>query len=138
VAGVSHHWFADKTPKSYAAVFNQKLVAHTLSLINELKPTKGWLMENPRGMLRKLAVVEGYKRQTITYCSYGDKRMKPTDIWGDVPGWTPRQPCKNGMPCHEAAPRGSRTGTQGLQNAKVRSMIPHELGLEILNATLTK
>ena len=38
------------------------------------------------------------------------------------------------MPCHVAAPRGSRTGTQGLKNPKERSMIPYQLGEEILNA----
>jgi hypothetical protein len=33
-----------------------------------------------------------------------------------------------------AVPRGSTTGTQGLKNAKLRSMIPYTLGLEILKA----
>ena len=97
-------------------------------------PTKGWLMENPRGMLRKLKVVEGIQRRTITYCQYGDERMKPTDLWGYVPGWIPREPCKNGQPCHIAAPRGSKTGTQGLKGAKDRSRVPYDLGQEILEA----
>ena len=35
--------------------------------------------------------------------------------------------CKNGDPCHEKAPRGSRTGTQGLNGSKERSVIPLEL-----------
>lgn len=60
--------------------------------------------------------------------------MKPTDLWGIVEGWNHREPCKNGMPCHEAAPRGSRTGTQGLKGAKDRSRVPYELGQEILTA----
>ena len=35
--------------------------------------------------------------------------------------------CKNGDPCHESAPRGSRTGTQGLKGSKERSVIPQKL-----------
>ena len=35
--------------------------------------------------------------------------------------------CKNGDPCHVSAPRGSRTGTQGLKGAKERSVIPQKL-----------
>lgn len=135
VASMGHHWGGGKgayQPKTEAAKFNQELVRYTLKLINDLIPTKGWLMENPRGMLRKLPVVQGIQRQTITYCQYGDERMKPTDLWGYVPGWTPRPMCKNGEPCHVAAPRGSKTGTQGLKGAKDRSRVPYELGKEIL------
>lgn len=136
VASIGHHWNTDRTPKTEAASFNQLLVAKTLELIKELKP-KAWLMENPRGMLRTLPVVQGLKRRTVTYCAYGDTRMKPTDLWGEVEGWTHRQPCKAGMPCHEAAPRGSRTGTQGLKGAKDRSRVPYELSNEIRLAVLT-
>lgn len=66
-------------------------------------------------------------RYTVTYCKYGDKRMKPTDIWTNHsnPKFLPM--CKNGDPCHESAPRGSRTGTQGLKGAKERSVIPQKL-----------
>ena len=93
--------------------------------------TGGNLIENPRGVLRKLPPVRGLLRHTVTYCQYGDDRMKPTDLWGSVPGWTPRTMCKNGDPCHVAAPRGSRTGTQGRKGAKERSMVPYELSQEI-------
>jgi hypothetical protein len=75
-------------------------------------------MENPRGMLRKLEVVKDLPRYTVTYCQYGDTRMKPTDLWGVVPKWSPRPTCKNGDTCHVSAPRGSRTGTQGLGSPK--------------------
>ena len=135
VASIGHHWNIDKTPKTEAASFNQLLVAKTLELINELKP-KAWLMENPRGMLRKLPVVQGLTRRTVTYCQYGDTRMKPTDLWGEI-DWTPRAMCKNGDSCHEAAPRGSRTGTQGLKGAKDRSRVPYELSQEIATRLLT-
>ena len=107
VASIGHHW--DNTsgrpvPKTKAAAYNQLLVAKTIELIEQLQPTYGYLIENPRGMLRKLPVVEKLPRQTITYCQYGDSRMKPTDLWGEVKSCTPRKPCKNGDTCHESAP----------------------------------
>lgn len=136
VASVPHHW--DVTgelpiPTSELAVESIELVIHTLKLIKELKPQRGWLMENPRGMLRKLKIVHNIPRRTLTYCQYGEKYMKPTDLWGSVNGWTPRKPCNGGMPCHEASPRGSHNkGVQGLMNAEERSHVPYELGKEIL------
>jgi hypothetical protein len=135
VASMGHHWGGGARayePKTESAKISQELVAHTRKLITELNPSKGWLMENPRGMLRKLPVVAGLPRTTVTYCQYGDGRMKPTDLWGVVPGWTPRDMCKNGMPCHEAAPRGAKTGTQGLKGARERSRVPYALGEELL------
>lgn len=135
VASMGHHWGGGARayePKTESAKRSQELVAHTRKLIAELNPTKGWLMENPRGMLRKLPVVAGLPRTTVTYCQYGDGRMKPTDLWGVVPNWTPRDMCKNGMPCHEAAPRGAKTGTQGLKGARERSRVPYALGEELL------
>jgi hypothetical protein len=137
VASMGHHWgggLRAYEPKTEAAKSSQLLVAHTRDLIKELNPPKGWLIENPRGMLRKLPVVADLPRQTVTYCTYGDSRMKPTDLWGKVINWVPREMCKNGMPCHEAAPRGAKTGTQGLKGARERSRVPYSLGKEILDA----
>jgi hypothetical protein len=139
VASMGHHWgggIRAYEPKTEAARISQDLVAHTVQLIKDLNPTKGWLMENPRGMLRKLPVVANLPRTTVTYCQYGDSRMKPTDLWGVVPNWVPRDMCKNGQPCHEAAPRGAKTGTQGLKGARERSRVPHALGEELLKALL--
>lgn len=134
VASMYRHWNGANNPKSETALMGTKLAMHTIALIKALQPTKGWLMENPRGMMRKMSFVEGLTRRTVTYCQYGDSRMKPTDLWGEVPNWTPREMCKNGMPCHESAPAGSQGGTQGMKNAKVRSMVPYELGKEIMES----
>lgn len=137
VASMGYHWTGGKqayVPKTDFAQYSQELVRHTIALIKELNPTKGWVMENPRGVLRKLPVVAGLPRNTVTYCQYGDTRMKPTDLWNDVPNWKPKAMCKNGSPCHVAAPRGARTGTQGLKGARERSMVPYSLGKEILES----
>jgi hypothetical protein len=130
VAGVSHHFDLEGNPKSETAVMGITLLEKTLSLISELNP-KYWVMENPRGMMRKNKLVQGLKMNTVTYCQYGDTRMKPTDLWNNL-DWTPKPMCKNGDSCHDAAPRGSRTGTQGLKNSKLRSQVPLQLSQEIL------
>lgn len=44
------------------------------------------------------------------------------------------QLCNNGDVCHQPAPRGSKTGTQGLKDAYTKSMIPEELVKEILDS----
>lgn len=137
VASMFKHWekidgFA--YPKSDNAVKGLALVEHALNLIKELDPKLGWLLENPRGMLRIMPLMQDYIRRTVTYCQYGDERMKPTDLWGNVSGWTPRKPCNNGSDCHVASPRGSSTGTQGLVNATERSRVPYDLGKEIMEA----
>ena len=142
VASIRHYWsYVDgkAIPKNEKTLHGIAVVAHTVALIKALNPTIGWLMENPRGMLRKQSVVSELHRRTITYCQYGDFRMKPTDLWGEVPGWIPKPPCKAGMTCHNSARRGSDTGSQGIggggkRGSMIRSMIPYELGLEILNA----
>ena len=108
-----------------------------------LKP-HWWFIENPRGMMRKKIEpllnklgIES-KRHTVTYCQYGDERMKPTDIWTNATWWKPKPPCNNGDPCHVAAPRGSRTGTQGISGARNRSRIPAPIFHEIFSQLKTK
>ena len=130
IAAISHHRKKDEdgnlSPKSDFAKVSDKLLTHTIKLIQELNP-KYWYIENPRGGLRKMNFMKELPRYTITYCQYGDIRMKPTDIWTNHfdPKFNPT--CKNGDTCHVAAPRGSKTGTQGLKNAKERGVIPKEL-----------
>ena len=135
VAAIGHHWTGGKNayiPKTDTARLGIELLRKTIAVIDELQPC-AFFIENPRGLMRKMPEVARFNRDTVTYCQYGDKRMKPTDIWHNT-RWQPRPMCKNGDPCHEAAPRGSRTGTQGLKNNHERSKIPHELCIEVLNA----
>jgi hypothetical protein len=140
VAAIGHHWSGGKgayIPKTDTAKLGIELVKKTIEIIEHFQP-KYWFMENPRGVLRKLEVVKDLPRKSVTYCQYGDERMKPTDIWTNSDVWIPRPMCKNGDPCHVAAPRGSRTGTQGRANAYERSKIPDELCLEILKSCIKK
>ncbi len=136
VASLWKYWEGTKgnsVPKHPAVYEALALVAHTIKLMQDLNPTRGWIMENPRGMLRSQAVVKDLRRWTISYCQYGDTRMKPTDLWGTI-DWTPKPICRPGASCHESSPAGTNAGGTGkLRNAKLRSMIPYELGQEILD-----
>ena len=128
VAAISHHRRKNQQtgnldPISDYAKFCDAVDTHVLQLIRELKP-RFWFIENPRGGLRKMWFMQGLPRYTITYCQYGDTRMKPTDVWTNHPAPKFKPPCKNGNPCHVSAPRGARTGTQGLKGSIERSVIP--------------
>lgn len=134
VASIGHHWGPGRVPKTAGAAKGLAMLDKTLALIEELQP-QYYFIENPRGMMRKMPQMQGHLyRHTVSYCQYGDTRMKPTDIWTDCPWWKPRPMCKNGAPCHVAAPRGSRTGTQGISTYFDRSRVPEELCLEVLEA----
>jgi len=131
VASIGHHWNKDHTPKTEQAKLGVKIVKKTIDIIKEINPMF-YFIENPRGKLRKLDVVKELPIKTVTYCSYGDMRMKPTDIWTNLK-WNPRELCKNGnRECHhQPAPRGSQTGTQGLKGAYEKSKIPPQLFEEL-------
>ena len=127
VAAISRNWEmidGGLYPKSKSAYLGCLLVLRTIEIIKYYNP-KYWFIENPRAALRKQSFMQELPRQTITYCQYGDTRMKPTDIWGIFPKDFPVRCCKAGDKCHEAAPRGSRTGTQGLKGSIERGKIPH-------------
>ena len=137
IAGISHHRKKNDLlntlePISDYAKFCDDVNRHVLSLIHDLKPGL-WFIENPRGGMRKMDFMAGLPRYTVTYCQYGDTRMKPTDIWTNHPDPKFKPMCHNGDPCHESAPRGSRTGTQGLATKRERAEIPPMLCSHIVD-----
>lgn len=140
IAAISHHR-RGITPVSEFAKVSDALLDKTLQILAWF-PRAKFFIENPVGMMRKMPQMQGFDRVTVNYCRYGDIRMKPTDIWTNhrktlfQPGWEPRPPCHNGnRNCHhQPAPRGSRTGTQGLKNDYERSKIPTDLVKEILTS----
>lgn len=136
VAAISHHRRREDdgnlAPVSEYARKCDAVNEHVIELIRELAP-KYWFIENPRGGMRKMRFMAGLPRYTVTYCQYTkelppeQRRMKPTDIWTNHPDPKFAPMCKNGDPCHARAPRGAKTGTQGIKGAKMRSVIPDSL-----------
>jgi len=136
IAAISHHRKDGIATSDFAKKSDLMMlkIKDILEYYLSLNPNLIYYVENPRGMLRKMPFMSYYPiRHTVTYCQYGDSRMKPTDIWTNNLSWIPRKMCKNGEPCHIAAPRGSSTGTQGLKGNYERSKIPQELCEEIIN-----
>ncbi len=114
-------------PKHPKAELALRIVEHTVNLIEKHEPS-AFVIENPRAMMRHAKCLHHLERRTVTYCQLGKHYMKPTDVWGGFPtSLVLPEPCKNGMPCHEAAPRGAKTGTQGLKNSAERAVIPYRL-----------
>ena len=142
VAAIGKNWVSGEpfTPKTDSAKLGIALAKKTIAVINHflaLNPNLNFFIENPRGKLRKAPFMQELPiLHTVTYCQYGDTRMKPTDIWTNCSNWKPKPACKNGDPCHVSAPRGSRTGTQGLKGDYERSKLPHDLCLEVLMACM--
>jgi hypothetical protein len=135
VASIGKYWNHDHTPKHPDAAHAMEILKQTVALIELLQP-RYWLLENPRGKMRRMDVLKPYTRWTVTYCQYGERMMKPTDLWGVMPaGWQPKRICHNGDECHDRAPRGARTGLQGIpSNDPMRSKIPRELALAVCKA----
>ena len=113
-------------PKTEKAKQADDLNRHSLRIIQQLAP-HFFFIENPMGGLRKMDYMRGIPRYLITYCQYGFPYRKATDIWTNHPCPDFLPPCKNGDSCHERAPRGSRTGLQGINGKELRSIYPAKL-----------
>jgi len=138
VATIYRYWENGK-PKNEKTLHGIAMVKKTIEIIKKLNP-KFFIIENPRGMLRKQDFMQEFKRDTVTYCQYGHKAQKPTDLWNNLV-WIPKPMCKPGADCHERASRGAKAGIQGIysrdyfdknRNAKLRAIVPKELCLEII------
>ena len=151
VASIGHHWNKDHTPKTENAKLGVKIVQHTWKIIKAAKginPNLIFIIENPRGKLRKLDLIPSKYIHTVWYCKYGDTRAKPTDIWTNInegnvfvnQGWIPKQCHRQDKirDCHhDIAKRGSHEGgTQGLKGDYLRSMVPEKLCKDIIETII--
>lgn len=137
VASIGHNWTGGKAayiPKNARAQAGIDRVLKTIEIIEALNP-RYWFIENPRGVLRKMPFMQDFTRHSVSYCQYGDTRMKPTDIWSNR-AWDVKPMCRNGDPCHESAPRGAKTGTQGIKGYRDRSVVPSELCKSLIEQAL--
>ena len=138
------------TPKTEMAKLGIELLEACIRLIREFETHYPgevfWVFENPRAAMRKMPHVQDLNNMSVTWCQYPEGRkvqtMKPTDLWVSdnleaLSAYWWRQPCKRGAPCHVPAPRGSYTGTQGMDKAEA-AKIPSELSSAIARAILNR
>ncbi len=122
------------TKKGRRALKHIRLVGKFIDMIRSLNPTY-WTMENPRnGLMSNIMDQYGLPQPIgwVSYCQYGEDRMKPTHIWGDLPDGFDFKNCHYGADCHVSAPRGSSKGTQGLKNSFERAKLPKALCEKII------
>lgn len=104
VMTISRNWetraSGEIVAKTDAATHALRIAEHTFALIAAYAP-RYYVVENPRGMLRRLAP----RRPTATtwYCQWGMPYAKPTDLWTNIAGEWPT--CRNGAPDHDYQPR---------------------------------
>ena len=132
--------WVDGDPNVPAARDHLALVYHTVGLIRGLAPTY-WVMENPRGMLRKRF---REPEATVWYCRYGAETAKPTDLWGDHPAALDYLTCHHGNDaCHHQKTKsykdhgGGSDNRQGIlteTSAAERAKVPFDLSAAIRDA----
>jgi len=125
----------DGVPISERAIREVEGIKLVLHKIERMRPKYGFIMENPRALMRTMDFVKNLHRVTVTYCQYGDTRQKPTDLFGHIPATFRPKECRRGHRCHTPAPRGSRDSTQGM-DTKEAGMIPYGLSLAIYKAII--
>ena len=83
--------------------------------------TRYWVIENPKGLLRKFW---GPPLTTVYYCRYGETYAKPTDLWSNDP-----RIASLGIPCPHASHPGKhpRHSDLCLKSRAERARIPRPL-----------
>jgi hypothetical protein len=135
----------DPQPKREEVQVAMNMAVKAINLIAEVKP-RYWFIENPRGMLRQMPFMRGWHRSTVTYCKYGMKYQKATDIWNNCFQWMPKPVCSKSSPCDGRLAEGY-VGVQrkslhpfdikqerGWDRAMERAIVPPQLCEEIIIA----
>lgn len=84
VMQIGRNWTHDHQPKNDRARAGLILLERTLWIIAQIDP-EIFIIENPVGKMRRMPQLRDFERRNVTYCQYGERRMKPTDLWGGVP-----------------------------------------------------
>ncbi len=143
VMGVFKHRDHTK-PKSVLAKQHDRMFLKVIHILQYF-PASVFFIENPRGMLRKMPFVQGLPRTTISYCQYGYKYQKPTDIFSNnlysvfnPDGWQSLPICSPGSSCHVSAPRGSQSGLRANTDYYSKCSYPAALSRSILISCIMK
>ena len=133
MASGSKSFNKNKEPVSDKAKLHLKILDKLKECLNyhqERNSDLIYFVENPTA--RMVWFMKEYPRYDISYCKYGFDRMKPSTIWTNKKGFIPKK-CKKKDNCnHIKAPRGSRTGTQGIPKFE-RYKIPELLIKDLFN-----
>jgi hypothetical protein len=73
-------------PLSDRAVIGTKILYKTIEIIKyflKKNPNMGFVIENPRGMMRYDKKMLEFIYNNTYYCNYGDERTKPTDFFSN-------------------------------------------------------
>ena len=119
----SRHW--PKGIPTKATLEQIELVKHTIRIIKAAEP-KYWILENPRGRLRK---VIGAPAMTTYWAAWGTPYLKPTHLWGNLPPIDWKQPMK-----WDSNPSGGvGSGIDGPypRDPAKRALIPYEFSLAV-------
>jgi hypothetical protein len=119
LAGLGYHW---RHGPDRAVEEGLSIVKACFRIIREVQP-RYYVLENPRGMLRRLI---GLPTETIYYCSYGHPLQKPTDLWHNLPV-SLKRPCAP----HLRSPRGLNAMRDWERDPAVRSLWPYKLSLAV-------
>ena len=99
--GTHKHRGSDFVPWTDDARTADAIVLKIRAIIAELTKVNEALLyyiENPRGRLRHMDLLQGLPRRTVVYCRYGTHYVKATDWWTNDddwrsrPGWCPHPP----------------------------------------------
>ena len=116
-------------PLSDKARHGTQILYKTLEIINyflKLNPKLIYVIENPRGMMRKDAIMQHLNRTTATYCSYGDIKVKPTDFFNNLTNGLTLLPLNSNKTCKTVP-------LSDIKKIEDRYSIPPKLVLSILN-----
>lgn len=138
VSVIGKNWTHDHQPKNDATREALDLLRQTISYLEA--NCDFFLIENPSGKMIRI-IERDYPHLAIyrtAWCRYREPgemdAKKPSDLFGRMPpGFRVEPMCRNGSPCHKAAPRKSRTGTQG-KELKDKGVIPARLVSAIATA----
>ena len=87
VANKTRDWWTLK-PLHPNAEIGTKILYRTLDIIEYLlrkNPKMLFVIENPHGMMWRMAIINTFPRELTQYCSYGFKWRKPTDFFNNFP-----------------------------------------------------
>ena len=84
-------WYRHRDPKTAvpltdAAKIADRILRRTIKIYEHFRtknPRLRFIIENPRGYMRRRPEVQRFHRATTTHSSYGSPIVKPTDFWSN-------------------------------------------------------